>query len=347
MRRLEFRSKDAIDLLNEPITSDQLKELTGVTRRNDQSYHLKYGPHDIRKARESLQPNLVDFLEGPYFALRGGRPPFVTSHISKGGTGKTTVIANLAVALVKQGYRVLLIDGDPQASLSTLMGVDVEKEDLLTLRSVLLEKQPVQKAIRSIYENATLDFIAADVTLTRFEREIMPMLGRERLFEKFVEANKNIFRRYEFVLIDTNPGSTVLNFNLMLVADLILAVVMLDGLSLKALTSLAADVAELSDHTKLPRHFMLVPNNYHPTFRHVRDNLPALAERYQALMSKAVIPSYTGFARQGKLDGESLPLLESEPTSSAAKVIIELSRELLQAYIHKPFERFSTKAPST
>lgn len=50
--------------------------------------------------------------------------------MAKGGTGKTTVAANLATAFAFMGYKTLMIDGDPQASLTNMMGIDASSEDI-------------------------------------------------------------------------------------------------------------------------------------------------------------------------------------------------------------------------
>ncbi len=323
-RTLEFTSKHAIELVGAAITPDQLKEL--IDKKEKQTYHNRYSPIEIRLAREKL-------FEKHFKELANRQNPAVICvHTSKGGTGKTTISTNLAVALAAQGYRVCLIDADPQSSATTLLGLAPEDENRKTIRNLISPSEgnsSLSEVVVPIYENAYLDFVPADLSMNRLERELNSDRFRDVRFSNYYKNHIDEFKKYEFIIIDTNPSSTTLNFNTMVPANLIIAVAMLDGLSLLALKSLFADLEDIEELTKVAPAILLVANGFHPTMKHVRENLEILENKYGSYLAKTRIPTYAGFGRQVRLQsGKRLPLFESEPISAAAKSLLELSREV-------------------
>jgi chromosome partitioning protein len=327
-RLLEFTSKQAVELVGTAITSDQLKDLIDKSQKDKQTYHTRYSPIEIRQAREQLFENHFKQL------ANRKQPALICVHTSKGGTGKTTISTNLAVALAAQGYRVCLIDADPQASATTLLGFAPENEHRKTLRNLISPGMPapassLKEVAIPIYRSAYLDFIPGDLNMGRLERELAADRARDMCFSSYYKKHIDEFKEYEFVIIDTNPSSTTLNFNMMVPANLIIAVAMLDGLSLSALRTLAADLEDVENLTHVRPALLLVANGFHPTWKHVRENLEILRKGYNSYMAETLIPNYTGFGRQVRLhSGKRLPLFESEPLSVAAKALLELSREV-------------------
>ncbi len=340
-RNLEYRSKQALRLLGNPhgspVTAEQFRRHTSNVKQvpHGATFHSLYGPRDIRGVREVLDESFVDRLA----TKPTGLPPIICVHVTKGGVGKTSIGVSTAVALAAQGYKVLAIDGDPQASMTEILGLNSNHAELKTLRDVMgTAGEPVNPhdVVISIYDNATLHLIPADIRMTRMERELNAQRGSEVIFKKLVEGRlKEFFADYDVVLIDTGPSSTTLNFNLMVASSVILGVVSLDGLSLKALQSLADDVADIEfvSHTKVPT--FLVANKFHQGHKHCVQNLEVLRDHHGDSLFGEAIPTYTGFSRQVRVwaPETSRPLYEEEPTAPPSEVLLNLSRELMNSLL--------------
>lgn len=321
-RALEYRYNLAAELAGTSISPEQFREITGKKDQKKSTYHMRYSPRDIRTVRNLVNPTFFETL------AKREIPALITCHTSKGGTGKTTLSTNLAVALAAQGYRVALIDADPQASATTLMGFQEEDPERLTLSDMLIQGRPPEDVAISIYSNADLDFFPADLRMCKLDRELAVIRNRDLAMHEYIYDHRESLSKYEFIIFDTNPSSTLLNFNVMVPAHLILTVAVLDGLSITALHTLTADLEDIEQIRKRQPSVLLVANRFHPSFAHVKDNLALLRQQFAEYLAQTVIPDYAGFGRQVKIGLASKPLIEAEPTSPGATAIFELSREV-------------------
>ena len=136
----------------------------------------------------------------------------------KGGTGKTTTTYNLGIALTQQGYRVLMVDFDPQGNLSCYCGIPPEK-DLEQTITELLMKTSCEKPIGNrecVYQTgrkeaaARVDFIPSNLRLAGFELAMGTMMCREVLLKACLEQYES---QYDYCLIDCSPSVGLLLTN--------------------------------------------------------------------------------------------------------------------------------------
>ncbi len=133
----------------------------------------------------------------------------------KGGVGKTTTTANLGAALFRLGYKVLLVDMDPQANLTSAFGLNHQGES--SIAESLLDRK-VRLPIASVAESlgARLDLVPSSLSLASAEAALMNKLGRElRLRDQLAL----ISAPYDFVLIDTPPSLGLLTINALVAAE--------------------------------------------------------------------------------------------------------------------------------
>lgn len=148
-------------------------------------------------------------------------PRIVTVAAMKGGVGKTMTTVNLAAVLSEEG-KVLVIDADPQANASCGLDIDITDGDMVTIADVFegSVKSPEEVVIEAPIEDLPqLDVIPSTIWLFKTEFELNSRGGRERILYNFVRKNAGYFDRYDYILIDTNPGMGVVNQNAFFLAD--------------------------------------------------------------------------------------------------------------------------------
>lgn len=144
---------------------------------------------------------------------------------TKGGVGKTTLTFNLAGFLAKIG-KVLLWDIDPQANLSFNTGVNIMHPNIKTTKDILEKNIPPQEVVikSPIKQLENLDIISSNLGLHETEILLINRSAREFIIKYYIEDNTDFFEQYNWILIDTNPGMTVINQNGFVIADSIILV---------------------------------------------------------------------------------------------------------------------------
>lgn len=150
----------------------------------------------------------------------------------KGGVGKTTTTLNLGAELVNRGRTVVLVDCDPQHSLTVALGVDAADS---SLAEVLGDHRPgskkVSEVIRKIRENGgRLWLVPSDIALEVSSLGMMNRIGREQLLKQALSVV-----RAEYVLIDCPPSLGLLTVNALVAADRVLVPVQAEYLGLRGL----------------------------------------------------------------------------------------------------------------
>ncbi|UCH12937.1 MAG: ParA family protein [Candidatus Omnitrophota bacterium] len=132
----------------------------------------------------------------------------------KGGVGKTTTAINLSASLSQKGFKVLLIDIDPQANATSGLGA---RKNLLpkNIYHVLLEQVSIDEIIKPTKIN-NLYLAPSNLELIGARIELITALGREQKLKKAVEATKQLF---DFVFIDCPPSLGILTINSLVVSN--------------------------------------------------------------------------------------------------------------------------------
>jgi chromosome partitioning protein len=131
-----------------------------------------------------------------------------------GGVGKTTLTMNLGYHLAELGRKVLLVDMDPQASLTVFMGVDSYELEA-TVYDAIVRKQPLP-VLRGIHR---MDLAPANINLSKAEQELAAAVMREQKLKKALEP---VLSGYDFLLIDCPPSLGILSIMSLVAATHIL-----------------------------------------------------------------------------------------------------------------------------
>lgn len=156
----------------------------------------------------------------------------------KGGTGKTTTCENLGVGLAAEGKKVLLVDADPQGSLTISMGWQKPDELPVTL-STLMQKAMNDQCIPPgegvLHHAEGVDLIPASIELAGLEVALVNTMSREKMLKQVLDSAK---QDYDYILLDCTPSLGMLTINALAAADTALIPVQAQYLSAKGLEQL-------------------------------------------------------------------------------------------------------------
>jgi chromosome partitioning protein len=159
--------------------------------------------------------------------------------------GKNTTCSNLGIGLAGEGKRVLLIDGDPQASLTISLGNPYPDQIQATLTELLgktLKKESLSEKEGIIHHAEGIDLIPANIELSGMEVSLVSVWGREKVLRRYIET---IQYEYDYILIDCMPSLGMLTINALTAADSVLIPVQAQYLPVKGVEQLLNTIAQV------------------------------------------------------------------------------------------------------
>ena len=163
----------------------------------------------------------------------------------KGGVGKTTTTVNLGVGLARQGRRVLLLDADPQGSLSISLGIkqpDDLSVSLATIMQGVIEDEPVPIDTAVHHHAEGVDFIPANIELSGIDVSLVNTMSREHVLKTHVN---DLRKHYDYILIDCMPSLGMMPINALVAADSVIIPSQPNFLSTKGLNLLMRSIARV------------------------------------------------------------------------------------------------------
>jgi chromosome partitioning protein len=165
-------------------------------------------------------------------------PRIISIANQKGGVGKTTTAVNLGAALAELGFRVLVIDLDPQGNATTGMGISHRNVEG-SIYDVIMNDAPIEDCVEPTSVR-NLFVVPATIDLAGAEIELVPAFSREL---KLRRALQNVSDDYEFTLIDCPPSLGLLTVNGLAASDDVIVPIQCEYYALEGLGQLLRNVA--------------------------------------------------------------------------------------------------------
>lgn len=163
----------------------------------------------------------------------------------KGGVGKTTTTLNLGVGLANQGKRVMLLDADPQGSLTVSLGVKAPDNlpvSLANIMQAVIDDKRIPDKIGILHHDEGVDLLPSNIELSGTEITLFNTMSREYVLHSYLETVK---RHYDYILIDCMPSLGMMTINALSAADSVIIPSQPNYLSTKGLNLLMHSIARV------------------------------------------------------------------------------------------------------
>jgi chromosome partitioning protein len=282
----------------------------------------------VHRDKETQPPDLTGLKKGSFLPGTERKEPDRRSRVialanQKGGVGKTTTAVNLAAYLAAEGYKVLLVDMDPQANSTSGLGIEAAGVNH-SIYDALVDEEEISRIVLDT-KVPNLYAIPSSVELAGAEIELVPALSRE---SKLKRALDPITKEYDYVFIDCPPALGLLTINALAAANEVLIPIQCEYYALEGLSQLlkTINLVQASLNPDLAITGVLL------TMFDLRTNLSEqVAQEVQKFFPhqvyESVIPRNV---RLSEAPSYGLPILLYDPECKGAEAYKNLAKEVIE-----------------
>ena len=253
----------------------------------------------------------------------------ITVSNQKGGTAKTTSCVNLGIGLASAGKKVLLIDTDPQGSLSISLGYsepDAMEKTLATLMMNIVNDEEFCLEDVMLHHEEGVDIIPSNIELSAIEVSLVNVMSRELILKQLVERVKDA---YDYIVIDCMPSLGMMTINALACADSVLIPVQASYLPVKGLQQLIKTIGrvkrQLNPKLKIEGILLTMVDN---RTNYAKDICAMVNETYSSSV-KVFQTEIPLSVRAAEVSAEGSSIYKYDPKGKAAYAYGQLTKEVL------------------
>lgn len=293
-------------------------------------FHVKHDPV-LTFLRIRFIIETAELLEGSEWNMAGKSPYVIAFANQKGGVGKTTSCVNIAASVGSKGYKVLLIDCDPQGNTTTGVGISKKSIKHSVYDALIGTVDPVECVVKTEFEN--LYIVPATINLAGAEFELFDVEHRERCLSDFISSlapkdeNDEKGYRFDFVMIDCPPSLSMLTVNALTAANGVIIPMQSEYYALEGLTQLMLTIKKVKQHYNGTLSILgILITMHNPRLNLSVQVLDELKKYYSDKLFKTMIPRAV---KLSEAPGFGTPAMYHDKYSKGTRSYDEVSEEIL------------------
>ena len=233
--------------------------------------------------------------------------------------GKTTTTVNLSAVLAEKGYRVMLIDSDPQGNATSSLGVTKKVEK--SLYDALIDDDVDIKDTLKKTAIPTLDLCPSNINLAGAEVELVSMMSREQRLKNQLDKVQD---DYDYIFIDCPPSLGLITLNALTAANSVLIPIQCEYFALEGLSQLTNTINLVKKHLKVEGAVLTM---YHSVTNLSNSVVKEVQNYFKDNVFKTVIPRNV---KVSEAPSFGMSIIEYDPKSSGAGAYVKLGDEILE-----------------